>query len=87
VENGKLPDLETFSKICKWLKINPNDVLGCSVPETKVLTSGHRAVTVHAHLRAEKTLNPEVAKALADMILAAQNMLSAKAKLDRVRRY
>jgi DNA-binding Xre family transcriptional regulator len=79
VENGKLPDLDTFSKICKWLKINPNEVLGCSVPETKEVTSGHGEV-VHAHLRAEKTLSPAVAKALADMILAAQSMISSKTK-------
>jgi transcriptional regulator with XRE-family HTH domain len=79
VENGKLPDLETFSKICKWLKINPNEVLGCSIPETKGVTSGHGEVVVYAHLRAEKNLNPEIAKALADMILSAQNMISSKA--------
>ena len=79
VENGKLPDLETFSKICKWLKINPNEVLGCSLSETKGVTSGHGEV-VYAHLRADKTLNPTVAKALADMILAAQSMISSKVK-------
>jgi DNA-binding Xre family transcriptional regulator len=80
VENGKLPDLQTFSKICKWLKINPNDVLGCSIPETKDAVTGHGAFAVQAHFRADKTLNPEVVQALAEMILAAQNMQSAKAK-------
>jgi transcriptional regulator with XRE-family HTH domain len=78
VENGKLPDLETFSKICKWLNISPNEILGCSIPKVKEVTSGHGTVMVHAHLRAEKTLDSDVAKALADMILAAQNMISVK---------
>jgi DNA-binding Xre family transcriptional regulator len=79
IENGKLPDLETFSKICKWIKINPNEVLGCNIPDTIGVTSGHGEV-VHAHLRADKNLDQTVAKALADMILAAQSMISSRAK-------
>ena len=28
VENGHLPDLENFQKICRWLKVDPSAVLG-----------------------------------------------------------
>ena len=28
VENGKLPDLENFAKICQWLEVDPASVLG-----------------------------------------------------------
>ena len=30
VERGKMPDLETFGKICKWLRIYPAPVFGIS---------------------------------------------------------
>jgi len=74
VENGKLPDLDTFSKICKWLRIDPGevlgwkgDVLGSSSPQDSIIS---------AHLRADKNQSPEAAQALAEMILAAQRMIS-----------
>ena len=28
IENGHLPDLENFQKICRWLKVDPSIVLG-----------------------------------------------------------
>src|SRR5205809_6297369 len=28
VERGKLPDLDTFSKLCRWLQVDPAEVLG-----------------------------------------------------------
>ena len=27
IENGKLPDIETFSKICSYLKLDPAEIL------------------------------------------------------------
>ena len=74
VENGKLPDLDTFSKICKWLKIDPGEVLGW---KGEVLGSGaSQDSIISAHLRADKNQSPEAAQALAEMILAAQRMIS-----------
>jgi transcriptional regulator with XRE-family HTH domain len=74
VENGKLPDLDTFSKVCKWLMIDPGEVLGyksevsgSSMPQDNLIS---------AHLRADKNQSPEAAQALAEMILAAQRMIS-----------
>jgi transcriptional regulator with XRE-family HTH domain len=28
IENGKLPDIETFKKICEWLNVDPGVMLG-----------------------------------------------------------
>lgn len=70
VENGKLPDLETFSKVCRWLKIDPGEVLG-----VKGAGSSQDRI-VSAHLRADRNQSPEAAQALAEMILAAQRMIS-----------
>lgn len=69
VERGYLPDLETFSKICKWLEINPADVLG--LPNFASNTNQR----VSVHFRKEQAVAPETAEALAQMILAAQKAL------------
>lgn len=69
IENGKLPDIETFKKICEWLTIDPGDILGVT---SAIKKSEPDKFSVH--LRANKNLNNETANALATMILSAQNM-------------
>lgn len=71
IENGKLPDLRTFSKICKWMNVDASTILGCSMQTKKPEVAG----PAHFHLKADKNLKPETAKALATMILAVQNTL------------
>lgn len=71
VERGKLPDLDTFALICKWLKIDPADVLGIPTSRGK-----DDRLYASAHFRANRTPSPELAEALANMILATQEMLS-----------
>lgn len=68
IENGHLPDLETFKKICDWLDVNPGDVLGSKA----VRGETHRTT---AHFKKDKTIKPETANALAKMILSAQRAL------------
>jgi transcriptional regulator with XRE-family HTH domain len=68
VERGKMPDLETFGKVCRWLKIDPASVLG--IASTKAEASGPSV-----HFRKDQAISPETAKALAQMILAAQRAL------------
>ena len=72
IETGKLPDLKTFSKICGWLKIDPAEFLGC---KTEAKPVGLSETSMAVHLRAEKNLKPEAAKALTDMILIAREMI------------
>ena len=43
VERGLMPDLETFGKICRWLKVDPAEVLGV----TDVVHKKRPAVAVH----------------------------------------
>jgi len=73
VERGHLPDLETFGKVCKWLKLDPSEVLG--VKSVAVATP-----KVAVHFRKDRALSPETAQALAKMILAAQRALMASEK-------
>lgn len=73
VERGKLPDLKTFGKICEWLEFDPAQVLGLKGQARNIVAD--EGVTATAHLRADQTTSPELARALAEMILAADRML------------
>jgi len=74
VENGKLPDLKTFAKICRWLQLDPSEMLGCTT--ASVASNKPKQKVIYAHLRADSVQDPEIAQALADMIMAAQRMIS-----------
>lgn len=65
VERGLMPDLETFGKICRWLRIDPAEILGI----TEIASTRPAAVV---HFRKDHAIEPATAKALAEMILAAQ---------------
>ena len=71
VERGFLPDIETFSKICRWLNIDPGDVIG-GIPQ-----SVNSRPKVAVHFKKDSALAPTTAQALAQMILAAQRALIA----------
>jgi hypothetical protein len=60
-----MPDLETFGKICRWLKVDPAEILGV----TGVIS---KRPAVAVHFRKDQTLQLSTAQALAEMILAAQ---------------
>ncbi len=71
VERGHLPDIETFGKVCQWLKLDPSEVLGVRVQQT----SDERTKAM-VHFRKDNTLRPETAQALGFLIIAAQRALS-----------
>lgn len=78
VENGHLPDLATFAKICRWLDVDPARFLG--VDASGADASQNRAV---AHFRKKSTVSPETAMSLGALILAAQRARQARAELMR----
>lgn len=65
VENGHLPDLENYRKICMWLDIDPATVVG-------QVSTGVRTNIARAHFRKDGAIRQETAAALAELILAAQ---------------
>ena len=69
IETGRQPDLETFSKVCKWLGIDGGEVLGCSN------TKNNQSKTFSAHFRAEKTMKPDTATHLGALILAINDKI------------
>ena len=75
VENGQLPDLENFGKICRWLKIDPAAILGLDV-------TGNDPPVAAVHFRKERAMKLETARALAEMILAAQRAIMARDRMS-----
>ena len=73
VESGRIPDVETFGKLCRWLKLDPKEFLGFDAKEVaKSPTDSHVSVFT-AHLKTEKTPKKETVQALAQMILIAMS--------------
>jgi transcriptional regulator with XRE-family HTH domain len=66
VESGRLPDLDTFGKICGWLQVDPGDFLGHPSQQP---TAAPTETTISAHFKAEKLPEPETLNALARMLL------------------
>lgn len=74
IENGHLPDLINFRKLCKWLDVDSNTLLGFD-------SDAARRPIAAVHFRKQQTMSFETASALAEMILAAQRALIAREKL------
>lgn len=74
IENGHMPDLETFAKLCEWLEIDPAQYLG--IGKEKKMPS-----TATVHFRKGNTTDERTAQALGSAIIAAQNALRAKAEM------
>ena len=71
IESGKMPDLQTFGKLCRWLELDPATLLNVT-PQPAQTAPTQVAV---AHLKAHREIDPETAGALANAILRAQLML------------
>lgn len=63
VERGYMPDLDTFGKICRWLKVDPAKILGIDVTTLRP--------SVSVHFKKNQATHPDTASALAELILAA----------------
>jgi transcriptional regulator with XRE-family HTH domain len=69
VERGHLPDLETFGKICRWLGVDPGEVLGTRQENSRPIASAQ------THFRKDHAVDPATATALADLIVKAHEAL------------
>lgn len=74
VEQGHLPDLGNFTRICRWLDVDPSAILGLD-------DVGRDRPVAAVHFRKAQTMKLETAKALADMILAAQRAMAARQEI------
>lgn len=78
VERGKLPDIDTFSKLCTWLKVDPAEILGVPRVLTPRSPASERGVAPAVHFRANRALTPEAASDLANLILAAHDEMTRR---------
>lgn len=72
IESGKMPDLQTFRKLCRWLEIDPGTILNIA-PQKLAETPD---MIASAHLKAKQEISPATARALAKVIVQAQRKLA-----------
>lgn len=69
IEQGKIPDVDTFIKICKWLGESTDTFTQVKPKRGKQMNQQ----TIVAHLRAEKELDRDMVEIIASMIEKAYN--------------
>lgn len=67
IAQGKRPDVDTLAALCRWSGLSANDFIGYG----EVAARPEPLAEIVAHLRADKNLKPEGAKAIEVMIRAA----------------
>ena len=94
IENGTgKPDADNIARLTDWLKMPMERVMGARQTEegsdaTAVVYFPHEATPdiVEAHLRADRNLNPDTAKALAELFRVAYTQFSAPGQDARGRK-
>ena len=76
LERGHVPDVVTLRKICDWLEISPNDVLGF-VPQ-----KSEDEVAAQITFKNKKTLDPNTSKSLLNMIEAAHKVFEEDIQVE-----
>ena len=65
IEQGKIPDVATFIKICKWLNTSTEAFIKGNSKKSKPASNKAQVV---AHLRADRELSKETVQMLVQMI-------------------
>lgn len=66
IENGHIPDLETFERLCRWLGEDPSDFL--DTPRPQVIGT--------VQFRKQKTVSRATAAALGELFLRVHEMFN-----------
>lgn len=80
IENGKMPDIETFLLLCDWLEVSAAEFIRNTQSTTSLEEKASVADTVDILLRADKNLDPATANALAALVKAAYRDLSGSSQ-------
>ena len=75
VENGKMPDMETFLALCSWLEVSPNTLIKSQEDRQPTISNLDASEALAIQLRADKNLEPATANALAELVKAAYDNL------------
>ena len=76
VERGHIPDIETFSRIARWVGRSPADFL-----EPGSVTSDSTPELIEAHLRGDPALSSDAAEAIASMVKDLYDRLARPAEV------
>ena len=76
VENGHVPDIETFSRLARWLGRSPSDFLGHGS-----VTSDSTPDIIEAHLRGDPALSPSAARRIAGIVREFYDQLATPAEV------
>lgn len=69
IENGKVPDMDTFLRICDWLHVSAEEFIKeTQEPQENEIRTIDR---IEGYLRADRELTPETADALAKLMKMA----------------
>jgi len=71
IENGRIPDLETLRKVCRWLGIDPAKYLGMS-PAART----GREASLQVVFKKDRAVSQATSKALGKLIVAAYQQFS-----------
>jgi transcriptional regulator with XRE-family HTH domain len=71
IEHGRVPDVETLGKVCKWLGVDPADYLGIPAKPGK---KGETSLQVV--FKKDRTISQTTSRALGRLILAAHRQFS-----------
>jgi transcriptional regulator with XRE-family HTH domain len=69
IENGKVPDMDTFLRICDWLQVSSEEFIKETDDQSQIQIS--TMDRIEGYLRADRELDPETAVALAKLMKAA----------------
>ena len=72
VESGKMPDLQTFGKLCRWLEVDPGMILNVTPQRLEEADD----MIASAHLKAKREISPATARAFTNLIMRAQRRLA-----------
>ncbi len=68
IEQGKVPDVDTFLKVCRWLGVPPEKFAVEAIPVTKRTAQESTRDIVISNLRADKELSKDTINVLVDVI-------------------
>jgi transcriptional regulator with XRE-family HTH domain len=71
IENGRLPDLDTLRKVCRWLGVDPASYFGASVKPGPA--GGARLQVV---FKKDRAVSQNTSRALGKLIIAAYRQFS-----------
>lgn len=80
IEQGNVPDIETYITICQWLEVSTNYFTKDNIKETSTTQE------LLAHLRADKNLPAETSNALVTMITLAYESLGKSLSQKNVKK-